>query len=97
MSQFDPDCDCFLQSRKKPPGEDSVFLPASKILASAHGYTQKGAMFNFGPAQIGGVGVFHLLLFSCHPIRIHFHIQTIDEHLHSSIQVLQKHAKTSAT
>lgn len=54
-------------------------------------------MFNFGPAQIGGVGVFHLLLFSCHRIRIHFHIQTIDEHLYSSIQVLLKHAKTSAT
>lgn len=95
-SQFDPDCDCCLQSSKNLREKTVFCIPAGKILASPHGYTQKGAMFNFSPAQIGGVGVFHLLLFSCHSVRIHFHSQTIDEHLYSSIQVLLKHAKTSA-
>lgn len=44
-------------------------------------------------AQTVGEGVFCLLLFSCRPFGIHFHIHTLDEHLYSSIIVLPKHAK----
>ena len=81
MSQFDSDGDCGLQSIVKPLGNDVVSIPTDKILAFLPGYMQRGGMFNLRScdllhtaAHIVGEGVFHLLLFSCRPIGIHFHI-----------------------
>lgn len=86
----------------KPLGK-GVSILTNKILAFPPGYMQSEVMFNLWSCdllhtatQIGGEGVFHLLLFSCHPFGIHFHIPTIDEHLYSSIPVLLKHAITAA-
>lgn len=95
MSQFDPDCDCCFQSSQTFGKIRLYYKIKNKITVFPPGYMQTEEMFNLWscdllqPAeQIGGKGVFHLLLFSCHAFGIHFHIHIIDEHLYSSILVL---------